>query len=90
MTARSKTPQGHTGAFLLPIVGHLTILQVKLVDESLSIKEVTERLVSHLEKTWTHPEKAAAQPCWQNAYRITHTTSKHRLILRPFKKFFYS
>lgn len=41
----------------------MTPLQVKLVDEGLSVKEVAERFVSHLEKTWTHPEEAAAQPC---------------------------
>lgn len=47
---------------LLPVVGHLTVLQVKLVHESLSIKQVVERLIPHLEQTGSHPEKAAAQP----------------------------
>lgn len=58
----TRPDQGQNELFLLPVVCHLAVLQVKLVNESLSVKQVVERFISHLEETRTHPEKTAPEP----------------------------
>lgn len=94
-----KTPHGHIdrddsprqrGARSPPVVGHLTFLHLKLVDERLSIKEVMERFIPHLKKTWTHPEQAAPQPCWENTCMTDQTHTHGTQITSQHLDFFQS